>query len=143
MPGPYRITDTRSRRSELGRVERVALIEAAALEAALEPADALRRGAVGEGVGDDGAARLALQPVVADRGGGVERLLDVSLLEHVAALLGAARPDPGEAVGLKLEPDREPVRVGAAARLLLGRVHLARDAEQRLHVMADLVRDHV
>ena len=54
---------------------------------------------------------------------------------------GVVGPDAGEAVGLQLELHRK----SAAARSvpLLRFLHLRQDAEQVLHVMADLVRDHV
>src|SRR5207245_8912394 len=82
--------------SELPRLERVALGHVACLEAALEPRHALRAGAVGEGLGLDGAARLALQRVVADLRGGIERLFDVALLQHLPGRLRAVRPAAGE-----------------------------------------------
>src|SRR5262245_63459767 len=53
---------------ELRRRKRVAARHRAALQAGGEPAHALLRGAVGEGVGHDAALRLLLQPVVADGG---------------------------------------------------------------------------
>src|SRR5437773_11543465 len=83
---------------------------------------------------------LALEPVVADRLGGAYRFLDVALLEQIAARRRPP-PDACEAIRLKLEPHR------AAARSdRLGRADLTRsiaDAEQLLHVMSDLVGDHV
>src|SRR6185436_2857562 len=56
--------------SQIPRVEGVALADVAGVVAAFEPAQALFGGAVGEGVGDDVAGRLALDFVVADRAGG-------------------------------------------------------------------------
>ena len=55
--------------------------------------------------------------------------------------LGGASPHPGEAVGLELEPDRELVREGRV--LPTQPLDLSVRAEQRLNVVADLVRDHV
>jgi len=52
------------------------------------------------------------------------------------------RPNPSKAVGLQLDPNLELIafnRVHAALRFL----HLGQDPEQILHVMTDLVRDHV
>ena len=72
--------------------------------------------------------------------GGVERVLDVAGLEDVA-LLRRVPPDAGEAVGLELHADGE--RVLEVGALLLRLAHLLVDAEDVLHVVADLVREHV
>ena len=53
------------------------------------------------------------------------------------------RPDAGEAVGLQLQPHRELVGLLLASRAAARRCTFSRDAEQVLHVVADLVRDHV
>ncbi len=88
----------------------------------------------------DPTARLLLDPVVADRGGRSEGLVDVALLEE-APLAGGMRPDPGQAVGLQLEPDRE--RVGPRRAALLLGAHLVGQAQEMLDVVADLVGQHV
>ena len=97
---------------------------------------------MGERVRHHIALRLLLQPIVADRRGGAHRGLDVAGLDQLPLLVGARRPDAGEAVGLQLDLDLQAVRLGLgqAALLLL---HLGQDAELVLHVMADLVRDHI
>src|SRR5207249_2577631 len=138
---PKRPRPARPRRSELGRAERVALPQLAGLEAPAEPVHALPGRAVREGLRRHAALGLTLQPVVPDRRGGVERLLQIALLEDVARLLGVVRPDAGQAVGLQLDADGRRVALRAAA-LPRGR-DLLGDAEQRLHVMADLVGDDV
>ena len=66
---------------------------------------------MGEGIRDDSALALALQAVVADGGGRVQRFLDVAGLDDVT-LLGVIGPDAGEAIGLELDPDRQ--RIGLA-----------------------------
>jgi hypothetical protein len=48
--------------------------------------------------------RYALQRVVTDLRRGVERLLDVALLEHLARTLRVVRPHTGKAIGLQLQP---------------------------------------
>ncbi len=48
---------------------------------------------MGEGVRHDIALRLPLQTVVADGGGGLQRLIDVAGIEEVALLLRPVRPD--------------------------------------------------
>src|SRR5436190_11830179 len=68
------------------RREGVAGVDAARLEALAEPADARLGRPVREGLGPHAGARVARELVVADRGGGVEALLDVSPLEHLALL---------------------------------------------------------
>src|SRR3954468_2300389 len=69
----------------VARRERVARVQPTRLEAGAEPANPLRRGAVGEGLGVDLAAGLLLQPVVADRGRRGQRALDVAGLEQPLA----------------------------------------------------------
>jgi hypothetical protein len=64
-------------------LEGVALLDLARLETLLEPVHALRAGAVRETLGLHGAAGLALQGVVADLRGGVQRLVDVAGLEDL------------------------------------------------------------
>ena len=51
-------------------------------------------------------------------------------------------PDAGEAVGLQFDTDRHLVGLGLA-HLLPHLVELRQHADEVLHVMADLVRDHV
>ena len=92
-------------------LEGVAGGRVAGLEAVLEPRHPLLAAPVRERVRVDRAARLLLDPVVADRGGGVQSLLEVARLEQIRLPDGRVRPDPGEAVGLQLEPDREIVGV--------------------------------
>ncbi len=59
-----------------------------------------------EAVWRDIAATLALKSVVADGGGGVQSFLDVALFQDIAGLVGALRPEAGEAVGLEFQTDR-------------------------------------
>ena len=58
--------------------------------------------------------------------------------------VGVVRPDAGKAIGLQFDAHLQAVRpralLPAACCALL---HFRQDAEQVLHVMADLVRDHV
>ena len=62
-------------------VERVAVLELAAVEAALEPGHALLRRAVVEAFGNDIALHLLLQRVVADLLRGVQRLFEIALFQ--------------------------------------------------------------
>ena len=131
----------RSRKPQTSSTEKVSQLAGSPDSiAGVEPAPALLGGAVGEAVGVDALPRLALEPVVADRLGGVERLLDVALLE-VARLEHGRRPDARVAVGLQLGADRE--LVGTVGVVAAEAVDLGVGAAQVLDVVADLVRDHV
>src|SRR5688500_8670680 len=123
-------------------VESVARGGIAGTQARPEPALAVRRGAVREGIWRHGSPRVALQPVVADGRGRGKAFFDVAGLEHARGLIRVIGPDAREAVGLELHRDLQAVRVDAA-RALLRRANLVRSAQQRLHVMADLVADDV
>ena len=68
--------------------------------------------------------------------------LDVARLEDVLGLLRLVGPDAGEAVGLQFDADLNGVSL-PLAHPLPHRVDLIHDAEQVLHVMADLMRNHV
>src|SRR5258705_7290443 len=133
---------------QLRGVERVAAPDRAGLEPGHEPALALLGAAVGEAVGDAVALRPFLERIVADRGRGAHSGFDVAGLEEgrlalaPQVLILVARPDAGEAIRLQLDPHLDLVPLGladGALRLL----RLRQDAEQVLHVMADLVRDHI
>src|SRR3954447_7333895 len=100
----------------------------------------LRRGAVRERLGVDPALRLLLDPVIPDRGGGRQALLQVAAFED-AAVIGRAGPDAGEAIGLELEAHGEGIRVIRVVLALLPNLSL--DPELLLDVVAELVRDHV
>src|SRR5262249_2175018 len=134
---------------QLRRGERVAGADRARLEAGHEPALALRRAAVGEAVRHHVALRPSLQGIVADRRRGLHGGLDVARLDERRLALALQvvvlelRPHAGETIGLHLDPHLDGVRLGLAAGRLLQLLCLRQDAEQVLHVMADLVRDHV
>src|SRR5690606_32708336 len=100
----------------------------------------LRRRAVRECLRRYASPGHALDPVVANRRRRAERFFNVTLLEHVAARGGVA-PDTGIAVGLKLHPHRQVVALSRVVALELA--DLALRADERLHVMADLVREYV
>src|SRR6267142_4111476 len=103
------------RRSKLRRRKRIALTRIARLDAALEPAHALGGAAVGERLRHDAALCLTLEAVVADRGGGVQALLDVAGLENLASALSVAGPHSRQAIGLELHAHLERVALGLAA----------------------------
>src|SRR4051794_27705370 len=123
-------------------VEGVASLHIAALQPVLKPALALLGGAVRERVRDRIALRLLLQAVIADRGRRAHRGFDIARLDRLPSLVGLRGPDAGEAVGLQLDFHLEMIGVRLAHALLL-LLHLGKDAELVLHVMADLVRHHI
>src|SRR5436190_21083788 len=104
-------------RLRLRRSEGVAGFQLAAVDASLEPGDALGRAAVGEGVRRHGAALLALQAVVANRTGRIDRGLDIALLKAVLGPVGLVGPNSGEAVGLQPDAHRDGVRGPLVAAL--------------------------
>src|SRR5262249_26692710 len=107
-----------------------------------EPARALLRRAMGERVRDDVALGTALQTIVADGGCRLHRRLDVAWLDDTPLLLCVVGPDAGKAVGLQLDPNLEVIGL----RLIQASLHLlnlGQDSQQILHMMPDLVRDHV
>ena len=129
---------TEPRRRSDGAVERVAGRRVALVVARAEPLLALGRRAVRPRVRVDLAARRLLDPVVADRAGGIEGIRDLGRRERLEELgaRGMVRPDAREAVGLELRPDR--VALGAA-----GVAGLPQEAQQVLDVMAVFVGDDV
>lgn len=95
---------------------------------------------MGKGFGADLASAHALNAVVTDGSGRVQRLVHVTLFEDFS-LLGGVRPNAGKAISLEFQADGQVVAgtwIGAH-RL----ANLALDAEQALDVMADLVRQYV
>src|SRR5262249_4172993 len=98
---------------------------------------------MGESVGHDIALRFSLQAVVADGGRGLQRLIDVARIEEVVLSLRAVRPDAGEAIGLQFDAHLQRVAVRLAGRRLLLLAHPRQNAELVLHVVADLMRDHI
>ena len=110
------------------------------LAPAIEPAPALLRCAVREGVRVHAATRAALEAVVAHGLRRRERLLHVALLQ-VPRLVDALRPHARVAVGLQLQPHRQ--RVGLVRALPAQPVDLRLGAQLLLHVVAELVGDHV
>src|SRR5258708_4645869 len=81
-PGSRAAHEPRNDDLEIRRPERVAGRHRALAVAVGEPALALLRRPVGEAVRHDAAGGLALQGVVADRGRGLQRGLDVAGLDQ-------------------------------------------------------------
>src|SRR5262245_42856977 len=125
------------------RAERVARARVTRFHSALEPLDTLGGRAVREPIRHHAAGRHALQPIVANRRRRAQRLLGIARLELDAAgleaslLRGRMAPDTGEAIGLEFQRHRGAVRAAARSADPFG------VAEEVLHVMPDLVGDHV
>src|SRR5437867_4780715 len=135
----------RRTKSELcARRKCIAALRRSLLHAGVEPALALLGRAMCEAVRHHPALRAPLQRVVPDRGGGAQRGLDVARLQQMPALIGLVRPHAGETIGLQLDPDLDPVCLrGTSAGGLLSVVRARQNALEIVHVMADLVRDHI
>ncbi len=102
----------------------------------------LRARAVRECLRHHARLRLMLQPVIADGARRVQPLLEIARFDQRRVVtLSARRPNACEAIRLQLDAHRphSPARARAASR----RFHLVHDAEHVLHVMPDLVRDHI
>src|SRR5664279_5108312 len=125
------------------RRERIAGRQFALREADGEPAFALFRRAVGKRVRYDASLRALLQRVVADRAGGLQRRIDVAGIEELFALLGMVGPYAGVAIGLQFDAHLDAVGGGLVAGGALRGLRLGQRAQQVLHVVADLVRDHI
>src|SRR5690349_21023999 len=95
-----------------------------------------------EALRHDVATGLHLQSVVTDRACRVDALLDISSLEKVSCAVRLPGPNASKAIGLQFKSDGKLIGSGliAAFSLVLHPIH---DAKQVLHVMPDLMGDHV
>ena len=101
---------------------------------------------MGEAFGRDAPARPALQRIVADGLGRLHPLFDVAGLQRHLAVRhggGVSGPDPGIAIGLKLQRHRIAVGLGLAPSALLGLTHLVGGSGQGLDVVAELMGDDI
>src|SRR5512139_2545435 len=88
------------------------------------------------------AARHSLQSIVADGRCRAEPFFEIARLDQVSFSVGVMTPDPGITIGLELHSDRK--RVCFHLRhLSLKAMHLFSDAKEILHMMADLMGDHI
>ena len=120
--------------------EGVAGFDLAVRQASFEPRHPLGRGSVRERLSVDATRSGALKPIIADGSRRVQSLLDIALLQD-ATLLRAVGPDTRKTIRLKLQPDRHGIRPSGI--LLLKAARLCIDPEQMLHVMSQLVSEHV
>lgn len=82
------------------RPEGIALTEITAFHSAFEPTYTLCSAAVGKGFRHDAPLRALLQAVVANLGGGIERLFDFTRLDDGLGGIGAVSPNARQTVGL-------------------------------------------
>ena len=80
---------------------------------------------MGKGIRYHAALGLALQAIIANGVGGVQRLLQVPRLQPVQPLLGVVGPDPGIAVGLQFQAYRQPGGTLGGNTTAARRFHLA------------------
>src|SRR4051794_10945649 len=120
--------------------EGIALVRRAAIESSPEPARAIRRGTVRERLRRYPTARHLLELVVADGGGSAKAFLGVAGFQHLPLRSGMA-PHARIAVRLQLEADGERVSLRRVA--LHQALHALALPEHVLHVVPDLVGDHV
>src|SRR5258705_13499364 len=82
--------------------ERIARFDRAVIESPAEPPHAIGRRSVRERFGNGLTPRHPLQPIVADRSGGIQAFFGVAGLEQ-PTLRGVMSPDAGVAIRLELE----------------------------------------
>src|SRR5262245_43354604 len=97
---------------------------------------------MGEGVRHNIALAASLQSVITNCRRRLQGCLHITGLEEPPLFLGVVSPHPGQAVGLQLDANLKLIGldlIHTALRLL----HLRQDSKQVLHVVTDLVRDHI
>src|SRR5215471_17217673 len=120
--------------------EGVARADVARFHAAAKPFRSLPRASMGERIGNDMAGGHLLQAIVADGRYRIHARGDIGLVDD-AALARRMAPDARQTIRLQFHPHREWVGCGGIGAAQPA--HLGFDAEQFLHVMTELVRDHV
>ena len=97
---------------------------------------------MGECVRYDVALSLPLQPIVSDGCSRLQGSFNIPRFDELPLCLGALRPDAGEAVRLQLHPDLQIVSLNLV-HPALGFLHLWQYSKLVLHVVADLVGNHI
>jgi len=127
----------------LSRSERIAGLRISRLQAAAKPLGAHLRRTVGPGFRRHIPLCFPLQGVIADRCGRRKTFIHVSGLEQPAIPIRRMAPHAGEAVSLQFEAHRQCVDLFFRMGTLLEGTDTVRYSEQVLHMVADLMRDHV
>src|SRR6516164_3040525 len=127
---------------QLNCLKRVATCNLPRFQSGNEPAGALLRSTVREGIGHHLSLDLPLQPIIANGRRRLHCRFYVAGFDELPLFLGVVRPHAGKAVRLQLDPYLQLISVDlvhAALRVL----HPGQHAEQILNVVTDLVRNHV
>ena len=103
---------------------------------------ALFGGSVREGIGHNTALASPLQSIVADRRSRLDGGLDVAGFDDAPLFRRVVAPHTGETIRLQFNANLQLVALGLI-QSKLSLLHLRQDAEQVLHVMANLMGDHV
>lgn len=127
---------------KLVRLESVALIQVAGLQAFGEPTQTLFAGAVVERFRLDVTATAFLQRVVADGSRGRHGLFDVSVFDDAVFFFRMVQHHSGKEVRLQFQANRILV-VFDLGNLLTNLIELIGVAKQVLNVVTDFVSDHV
>src|SRR4051812_14232070 len=98
---------------------------------------------MGEGIRHHAALRLALQRVVADGRRRLHRRVDVARLNEFGSLFLQVCPNAAETIGLQLDAHLNAVGCRPASRLLLLALSFLQNAKLVLHMMPDLMGDHI
>jgi hypothetical protein len=130
------------RGSELLDAEGIATRDLSRFQAGHEPTRALCRRAVRECIRHDVTLRLSLQSIVANSRRCLHCSFDIASLNKLPFFLRPVRPNAGETICLQLHPDLHAIGVGLA-HATLRLLHLGQQPKQILHVVTDLVRNHV
>ena len=127
---------------KLVRLESVALVQVAGLQAFGEPTQTLFAGAVVECLGLDVTATAFLQRVVADGSRGRHGLFDVAVFDDAVFFFRMVQHHSGKEVRLQFQANRILV-VFDLGNLLTNLIELIGVAKQVLNVVTDFVGDHV
>lgn len=92
---------------------------------------------------NDRSARLALQRIIANSRGGIQRGLYIPRLKTPSALLlGSCRPHPRKAIRLQLQSHAQCIRLRRITAFTLG-INFPKSTKQILHVMADFMTNDI
>jgi hypothetical protein len=83
-----------------------------------------------------------LEAVVSDGRSGLQACFKIAWLDEVPLALGVVPPDPGETIGLQLHAHGQDIPLSLRGLVSEAR-HLLCNAHVILHVMADLMSDHI
>ena len=125
-------------RLRLGRAERIAILQLSRFQPDLKPFRPLGTGAMGKAVRHRHLTGVALQRVIADLLGRVDRLFEITGINGAELLFHIAAPDAGQTIRLQLDPDRDCVAF-RLRHLIADLVGLAQNAKLVLHMMSNLM----